>query len=247
MSTTNLRDFRAAALVALVLALAAPVGAKTDLSDEPLLALKAVPGNVALALSVEFPTAVSVAHVDNNYVAATTYIGYFDPAKCYNYVFNANEALRHFAPAGLTSNHQCASPKWSGNFLNWATMQTIDPFRWVLTGGFRVVDTPTETILEKATASGQGGTANFPNRTLASGVTAATGTSLASLKMRIQDRGAARLQLRAQNVDAVVDAMKSAGLTVVSQGGTAVPIPPNLKGALVADPNNFFLTPFAPF
>ena len=40
--------------------------------------------------------------------------------------------------------------------------------------------------------------------------------------------------------------MKSAGLTVVSQGGTAVPIPPNLKGALVADPNNFFLTPFAP-
>jgi hypothetical protein len=65
------------------------------------------------------------------------------------------------------------------------------------------------------------------------------------LRMRIQDRGAARLQLRAQNVDAVVDAMKRAGLTVVSQGGTAVPIPPNLKGALVADPNNFFLTPFA--
>jgi hypothetical protein len=24
----------------------------------------------------------------------------------------------------------------------------------------------------------------------------------------------------------------------------AVPIPPNFKGALVADPNNFFLTPF---
>jgi hypothetical protein len=66
------------------------------------------------------------------------------------------------------------------------------------------------------------------------------------LRMRIQDRGAARLQLRAQNVDAVVDAMKRAGLTVVSHGGTAVPIPPNLKGTLVADPNNFFLTPFAP-
>jgi len=65
-------------------------------------------------------------------------------------------------------------------------------------------------------------------------------------RMRIQDRGAARLQLRAQNVDALVDAMKRAGLTVVSEGGTAVPIPPNLKGALVADPNGFFLTPFAP-
>jgi len=65
-------------------------------------------------------------------------------------------------------------------------------------------------------------------------------------RMRIQDRGAARLQLRAQNVDALVDSMKRAGLTVVSDGGVAVPIPPNLKGALVADPNGFFLTPFAP-
>lgn len=72
------------------------------------------------------------------------------------------------------------------------------------------------------------------------------GVDRTPLKMRIQDRGAARLQLRAQNVDAMVDAMKRAGMTVVSQGGTAVPIPPNLKGALVADPNNFFLTPFAP-
>jgi catechol 2,3-dioxygenase-like lactoylglutathione lyase family enzyme len=73
-----------------------------------------------------------------------------------------------------------------------------------------------------------------------------TGVERAPLRMRIQDRGAARLQLRAQNVDALVAAMKGAGLTVVSQGGGAVPIPPNLKGALVADPNNFFLTPFAP-
>jgi catechol 2,3-dioxygenase-like lactoylglutathione lyase family enzyme len=66
------------------------------------------------------------------------------------------------------------------------------------------------------------------------------------LHMRIQDRGAARLQLRAQNVDALVATMKAAGLTIVSDGGVAVPIPPNLKGALVSDPNNFFLTPFAP-
>ena len=64
--------------------------------------------------------------------------------------------------------------------------------------------------------------------------------------MRIQDRGAARLQLRAQNLDALVDSMKRGGLTIASVGGTAVPIPPNLKGALVADPNSFFLTPFAP-
>jgi len=72
------------------------------------------------------------------------------------------------------------------------------------------------------------------------------GVDRAAHRMRIQDRGATRLQLRAQNVDALVDAMKRTGMTVVSDGGAAVPIPPNLKGALVADPDNFFLTPFAP-
>jgi len=44
----------------------------------------------------------------------------------------------------------------------------------------------------------------------------------------------------------VVKAVKSAGLTVVSQGAVAVPIPPNFRGALVADPNNFFVSLFEP-
>jgi hypothetical protein len=66
------------------------------------------------------------------------------------------------------------------------------------------------------------------------------------MRARIQDRGAARLQLRVQNIDEMVAAMKAAGMTVVTQGGGAVPIPPNFKGALVADPDNFFLTPFEP-
>ncbi len=63
--------------------------------------------------------------------------------------------------------------------------------------------------------------------------------------MRIQDRGAARLQLRAVYVEPLVSAMRDAGLHVVSRGGFAVPIPPSFKGALVADPNGFFLMPFA--
>lgn len=66
------------------------------------------------------------------------------------------------------------------------------------------------------------------------------------LKMRIQDRGAARIQVRAENLDELVETMKAAGLHVVSEGGVAVPIPPNFKGALVADPNGFFLTAIAP-
>jgi catechol 2,3-dioxygenase-like lactoylglutathione lyase family enzyme len=72
------------------------------------------------------------------------------------------------------------------------------------------------------------------------------GVKRTPLRLRIQDRGAARLQLRAQHLDALVDAMKAAGMTVISEGGVAVPIPPNLRGALVADPNNFFFTPFEP-
>jgi catechol 2,3-dioxygenase-like lactoylglutathione lyase family enzyme len=55
------------------------------------------------------------------------------------------------------------------------------------------------------------------------------GVDRTPLNMRIQDRGAARLQLRAQNIDALVSRVKAAGLTVVSQGGTAVPIPPTSK------------------
>jgi catechol 2,3-dioxygenase-like lactoylglutathione lyase family enzyme len=72
------------------------------------------------------------------------------------------------------------------------------------------------------------------------------GVDRVAVRMRIQDRGAARLQLRTQNIDALVNAVKSAGLTVVSQGAVAVPIPPDLRGALVADPNNFFVTLFEP-
>jgi catechol 2,3-dioxygenase-like lactoylglutathione lyase family enzyme len=66
------------------------------------------------------------------------------------------------------------------------------------------------------------------------------------LQMRIQDRGAARIQVRAENLDELVETMKAAGLHVVSECGVAVPIPPNFKGALVADPNGLFLTAIAP-
>lgn len=44
----------------------------------------------------------------------------------------------------------------------------------------------------------------------------------------------------------MVTMWNAGAMTVVSQGGGPVPIPPNFKGALVADPDNFFLTPFEP-
>ncbi len=66
------------------------------------------------------------------------------------------------------------------------------------------------------------------------------------LHLQIQDRGAARLQVRVQNIDALVDAVKSAGLAIETEGGRSVPIPPNFNASLVADPNNFFFTMFEP-
>ncbi len=137
--------------------------AQTALADQPLFASSDAPGNLALVLSVEFPTAVSVAHTDRAYAVAREYLGLFDPGKCYGYQYTDGVGTDNFFyPAGLAVSHGCSS-LWSGNFLNWASMQTIDPFRWVLTGGYRVVDTPSLTVVEKAWATGQGGANNFPD------------------------------------------------------------------------------------
>ena len=145
------------------------------LADQPVFSTISVPGNLALALSVEFPTAISAAHYvkssDPPYSSANTYLGYFDPNKSALYNYSATESQRHFYPAGQATNRTCSN-KWSGNFMNWATMQAVDPFRWAMTGGYRSTDTATETILEKAFASNQGNNDNFPNRSLSVGAIA---------------------------------------------------------------------------
>ncbi|WAC73256.1 PilC/PilY family type IV pilus protein [Roseateles sp. SL47] len=181
------RRLGAATLVA-GLMLSGLVQAQTNLANQPVLSATAAPGNLALTLSVEYPTAVSNTHQDTTYSPANTYIGYFDSQKCYNYVYASNEPDRYFQPAGLATNHVCNS-KWSGNFLNWATMQTIDPFRWALTGGYRVKDTADTTIIEKAWASGQGGSGNFPDRTITANITGATPLPWTKLQLRIQGLG----------------------------------------------------------
>jgi len=145
--------------------------ATTPLADRPVVAAVSVPGNVALALSFEFPTFNSVAYTGDTFDANLVYLGYFDPRKCYEYVHNASEPLRHFAPSGATNaNRACVGTqqgRWSGNFMNWATMQTVDVFRWVLTGGTRSVDTTSMTLLERARNTT--GTSNFPLRSISGG------------------------------------------------------------------------------
>ena len=136
-----------------------------SLADAPVFSRSAILGNVALALSVEWPTAERAAYPGtNDYTSANTYKGYFDPNKCYLYQYDATvQANRYFYPAAVATNRTCVA-MWSGNFLNWAATQTIDPFRLVMTGGFRVRDEINLTVLQKANhpATGQ----LFPNKSL---------------------------------------------------------------------------------
>ena len=161
---------------------AAPI----DLADQPLFSTSGAPGNVLLALSVEWPTASTPAYPSTTaYSTATTYVGYFDPAKCYRYTNHATPANGYFTPDSMASNHVCTSTAakalWSGNYLNWASTQTMDAFRWALTGGDRVVDTTTETIMEKTRHSGQGARSSiYPDKLLSAGISGATPFNFAS-------------------------------------------------------------------
>jgi type IV pilus assembly protein PilY1 len=140
--------------------------AAIKLADQPLFSTISVPsGNLALALSVEWPTATTPAYPSTtDYDASSTFLGYFDPAKCYLYVAvnsgttaSPDYSTSYFTPDGSAASHACAStsslPLWSGNYLNWASMQTLDAFRWVLTGGYRSVDSSSATVLTKTYAA----------------------------------------------------------------------------------------------
>lgn len=176
----NTARLRIPALAGRALALAALLGtastqATTPLADQPVFTNTAVPGNLALALSVEFPTIINAAYA-GNFASGTKYLGYFDPTKCYRYQQgtsthdagqNTGNDVSHFYPVGsASSDFKCTATgltnTWSGSFLNWMTMQSIDSFRWALTGGYRRVDTSSMTILERAWSSNQGSDNNFP-------------------------------------------------------------------------------------
>jgi type IV pilus assembly protein PilY1 len=147
-------------LLSLSIAIAA-TPSQADISQKPLLlGGGSVPGNLALVPSVEWPTILSMANL-GNYSTATKFTGYFDSEKCYQYSHDATNTDRrdsHFYPVSITTTRNCSGNLWSGNYLNWAATQTIDPFRSALTGGYRIRDTNTETWLEKARHDGQSAT-----------------------------------------------------------------------------------------
>ena len=124
-------------VLAVGLTLAALAHAFTPSTQPP--EASAVPGNLLLALSVEFPTGLQESY-SSSYVYATKYDGYFDNRKCYTYsttdeVFTPASKL---ITASGTTNSTCpVSTQWSGNLLNWLTMTNLDQFRYVMTGGTR--------------------------------------------------------------------------------------------------------------
>ena len=162
----SLRHFRLnCRLLACVMALSVSAGTlagTTTLSDIPVYSTSNVPANLMLALSVEYPTGTVGAYTNaTSYSTSSTYIGYFDPAKCYDY--NSNTGAGYFVPVN-TSGPVC-SGHWSGNMLNWALMTSLDEFRQALTGGNRAVDTTSATVLLRSNLnSAQSSTGNFPDK-----------------------------------------------------------------------------------
>lgn len=168
--------------------------ATLSLQNVPLYLLSKADPNVLFNMSVESPMG-GAAYNDNTgipagctgrlnnaagdsnaddvgscYFTSTTYLGYFDPNKCYTY---STTNSRFDPSSAAASDHSCSS-KWSGNFLNWATMTAIDMFIWPMTGGNRITDTTSLTVVKRAQNSGN--TSWFPRKVLTSSINVAPST-----------------------------------------------------------------------
>jgi type IV pilus assembly protein PilY1 len=199
-----------------------------SLADRPLFSTSAVPGNLMLTLSVEWPTASTPAYLSTVVYSATAqYLGYFVNSKCYQYNYNTTDAkLSYFSATGAASAAACTSTstshRWSGNYLNWASMQSLDIFRWALTGGDRVVDTATVTELEKTRHSGQGGAGNYPNKTLSAGVSGATPFTSSSLESQVHSLGTfAQFGTPLMSCSFAVNSNRRVTFTCTAANGTA--------------------------
>jgi type IV pilus assembly protein PilY1 len=178
-------------LASLLMMISIPALSAVELSDKPLLSGNAK-GNVALALSVEFPTGIVSSYAQNvPYSRDKTFYGYFDPEKCYAYVLNDATAdnYSYFDPIAKSNQHSCkniANGRWSGNFLNWATSPALDSFRSALTGGYRLVDKPNITVLEKANSSTFIWPSFTPNKSLTNNTDVADSTPYAFSNIMIR-------------------------------------------------------------
>lgn len=190
---------------------AVSLAADTTLSDLPLYSATNVPANLMLALSVEFPTGTVAAYTDGNGIPVVTgststncsglisksgqnwgacffpkqtYLGYFDPLKCYSYAASDG----YFKPSKkLTQIDSSCAGDWSGNMLNWATMTALDEFRQTLTGGARDVDQAANTVLVRSNLNSQSNQDNFPNKILSSSYNVAPSRVVGDSALRVAD------------------------------------------------------------
>ncbi len=136
-----------------------------NMSTVPLYTVSKVDPNILINLSVETPMGGAAYNdqydidkggncngrtiawdVGNCYTPTNVYLGYFDPDKCYDYSSGRFNPQSDTVDAG---KHTC-SGRYSGNFMNWATMTAMDAFVFTMTGGNRVVDTDSLTVVERA-------------------------------------------------------------------------------------------------
>jgi len=140
------RLFAACAMLWCALLSAAPTTVPTvAISSTPLYGQSQnIHPNLMLTLSVEFPT--TGAAYRGTYDKSQNYLGYFNNTKCYAY--DATNGYFTIS-GGADANHECSSA-FSGNFMNWAAASAIDELRLAMTGGDRVIDTRTQTVLQRA-------------------------------------------------------------------------------------------------
>lgn len=115
------------------------------LAQTPFDGRASVPPLLLLALDLD-ETSLKTAWPDP-YFPERVHEGYFHPQKCYR----AGDTPDGYfdVDSDADASHACRSASYSGNFLNWATMTTVDSLRHVLTGGTRAIDTSTMTVLER--------------------------------------------------------------------------------------------------
>ncbi|WP_431276156.1 hypothetical protein ACQ858_07790 [Variovorax ureilyticus] len=135
-----------------ILAEAAPTAdASPDavLASEPLFSTTSlVKPNMLLDLSVEFPT-TGAAH-RKAFDIRKSYVGYWDPMGCYDYSTASDGYFKRASAATVSNGEIVCANKWSGNLLNWAASSAIDMLRYAMTGGDRVSDTASATLLQRA-------------------------------------------------------------------------------------------------
>ncbi len=165
-STTLAMRSKIAAMLgtAVSIMLAAGNAQALTISDAPLFLTQAAEPLVMLTLSndeqlyhkayTDFDDVDGDRLIDTTYKDTFNYTGYFDAKKCYAYSGAVESG--QFNPTALATGangHDCdtvsGGGRWSGNFLNWASMTRMDAMRRVFYGGYRSTDTGADTVLER--------------------------------------------------------------------------------------------------